>query len=111
MKKTDQVYLEDMIDAIIKIDGFLDGFSYDDFENDEKTIFAVCHALEIIGEASNKLSADFRTSNSNFPVRQTIEMRNFLIHGYDQIKPEVLWKTVKENLPGLKQQIIPFLDK
>ncbi|MBU0974737.1 DUF86 domain-containing protein [Patescibacteria group bacterium] len=105
MKKTDQVYLEDVLDAIDKISEFLDGYSYDDFENDEKTIFAVSHALEIIGEASNKLSQDFINNNSDFPMRQAVEMRNFLIHGYDQISPEVVWKTIKEHLPDLRKQV------
>jgi len=93
MNKIDEVYLIDILDAINKI------------ENDEKTIFAVCHALEIISEASNKLSKNFRETNQDFPARQAVEMRNFLIHGYDQIDPKVVWKTVKKHLPSLKKQL------
>ncbi len=103
MKKTDLVYLGDILDAVNKVDEFLDGYSYDDFKNDDKTIFAVCHALEIVGEASNQLSANFRNDNPEFPVRQTVEMRNFLIHGYDQIDIETIWDTIKNDLPSLKK--------
>jgi len=105
MNKIDQVYLLDILDAINKVNEFLIGFNINEFENDEKTIFAVCHALEIVGEASNKLSQNFKEENPNFPVRQAVEMRNFLIHGYDQIDPKIVWKTIKEHLPALKKQI------
>ena len=103
MKKTDLVYLEDILGEIQRIEKFLGEMEFSDFVEDEKTIFAVCHALEIVGEAANRLSVEFRKVNRDFPVRQAVEMRNFLIHGYDQIKVEVLWKTIKVDLPKLKQ--------
>ncbi|OIO43585.1 MAG: hypothetical protein AUJ41_04865 [Candidatus Pacebacteria bacterium CG1_02_43_31] len=102
MKKVDSVYLEDIVEAIDKIDKFVEGLSFSEFEDDDRTQFAVFHALEVIGEASNKLSKDFIESNPEFPVRQAIELRNFLIHGYDQIKLDVVWKTIEEDLPRLK---------
>lgn len=109
MNKTDQVYLEDMLDSIIKIDQFLDGYDFNSFQDDDKTIFAVLRALEIIGEAANKLSVDFANQNLDFPVRQAVEMRNFLIHGYDQINLKIVWKTVQDNLLPLKTQIQLYL--
>jgi len=102
MKKSNSVYLEDILKAIDKIDEFVDAMSFSEFEDDDRTQFAVFHALEVIGEASNKLSKDFIESNPEFPVRQAIELRNFLIHGYDQIKLDVVWKTIEEDLPRLK---------
>ena len=59
MKKIDTAYLEDMLDAINKLDLFVAGLSFENFERDDKSQFAVFHALEVIGEAANKLSADF----------------------------------------------------
>lgn len=105
MKKTDQVYLQDMLDMISKIDGFTAGMSFDQFKKDDKTQFATFHALEIIGEAANKLSDDFRESNLDFPVRKAVELRNILIHGYDLIRLDIVWKTIEDHLPLLKDQI------
>lgn len=56
MKKIDSVYLTDILEAINKIYQFVDDFSFEAFEEDDRTQFAVFHALEVIGEASNKLS-------------------------------------------------------
>jgi len=103
MKKTDTVYLADILEAINKIYQFVDDFSFEAFEEDERTQFAVFHALEVIGEASNKLSKEFLDNNPNFPAKQAIELRNFLIHGYDLIKLEVVWKTIEDDLPHLKK--------
>jgi uncharacterized protein with HEPN domain len=102
MKKIDSVYLQDILEVIDKIDEFVDGLSFSEFEDDDRTQFAVFHALEVIGEASNKLSKDFIKNNPNYPAKQAVELRNFLIHGYDQIKLDVVWKTIEEDLPNLK---------
>lgn len=59
MKKIDSIYLDDIIEAINKCDQFIDNLNFLDFSEDEKTQFAVFHALEVIGEAANKLSSDF----------------------------------------------------
>ena len=104
MKKTDVVYLEDILGAIGKVDKFLNGMSFVDFEQDDRTQFAVFHALEVIGEAANRLSSDFVEQNSDFPVKESVGMRNFIIHGYDQIRLDIVWKTIEENLPELKKQ-------
>ena len=103
MKKIDSVYLADILEAISKIYQFVDDFSFEAFEEDDRTQFAVFHALEVIGEASNKLSKEFIKNNPDYPARQAVELRNFLIHGYDQIKLEVVWKTIEDDLPGLKK--------
>jgi uncharacterized protein with HEPN domain len=102
MKKTDTVYLQDILEAIDKVHKFVNKLSFDEFKKDDKTQFAVFHALEVIGEASNKLSREFIINNPNFPVKQAVEMRNFLIHGYDHIKLEVVWKTIEDDLPPLR---------
>lgn len=102
MKKIDSVYLEDIIEAIKKIDSFTYNLEFSDFENDDLIQFAVFHALEIVGDASNKLSKEFSANNPNFPKKQAVELRNFLIHGYDEIELDVVWKTIKDDLPKLK---------
>ena len=110
MKKIDSAYLKDVLDAVEKIEGFVAELSFKEFKEDDRTQFAVFHALEVVGEAANKLSRKFRDDNSNFPVREAVELRNFLIHGYDQIRLDVVWKTIKEHLPRLKKQVETLID-
>lgn len=105
MKKDNYIYLDDILEAINKIEQFTQKINFSDFEKDERTQFAVFHALEIIGEAANKLSPDFLKNTPEFPVREAVELRNFLIHGYDQISLDVVWKTIHSHLPELKLQI------
>lgn len=106
MKKTDSIYLEDILEMIHKIGSFVGNMSFEEFEQNETVQFAVFHAFEVIGEAANKLSSEFQTTYPHFPAKETIEMRNILIHGYDTIRLDVIWKTIKESLPELKEQVI-----
>ena len=109
MNKTDDLYLADMLQAIENIERFVDGFLLSQFEEDDMRYFAVIHMLEIIGEAANKISKDFLSSNPDFPARQVVEMRNMLIHGYDQVKISRVWDTIQDDLPKLKEKIISTL--
>ncbi|OGJ20438.1 MAG: hypothetical protein A3A82_00385 [Candidatus Pacebacteria bacterium RIFCSPLOWO2_01_FULL_47_12] len=106
MNRTDFVYLADMLGMIDKIEQFVSGVDFESFAEDERTQFAVFHALEVIGEAANKLSKEFAEKNPSVSVREAVELRNILIHGYDLIRLEVVWKTIEENLPELKQQLL-----
>jgi uncharacterized protein with HEPN domain len=110
MKKTDEVYLQDILEAIDKIDNFVIGMNLVDFEADEKTQFAVFHAFEIIGEAANKLSTEFLSQHPELPARQAVELRNILIHGYDLIRLDIVWKTIADHLPPLKRQIVDIIE-
>lgn len=102
MKKTDAVYLEDMVQAIRVIEEYVNGVTLEAFIADQMRHDATIRQLEILGEAANKLSPDFKRNNPIFPLRQVISMRNFLIHGYDDIDLEIVWKTIQENIPQLK---------
>lgn len=72
-----------MREAIGQIASYTDGFTFQAFLEDQMRHDATIRQLEILGEAGNKLSADFKYYNPNLPLRQVISMRNFLIHGYD----------------------------
>lgn len=109
MKKDNSVYLEDILLAIEKVDKYTKGLSYEKFEETELFYDAIIRNLEIIGEAAGKLSEEFLAEHPNLPIREAIRMRNALIHGYDQIKPEVVWQTIKVDLPQLREQIKKLL--
>jgi uncharacterized protein with HEPN domain len=78
---------------------------------DEKTQYAVIRAIEIIGEASKKRPKSLKNKYSTIPWREISGMRDKLIHDYFGVNQKVIWKTVKEDLPVLKKQIIGILNE
>jgi uncharacterized protein with HEPN domain len=103
--------LEDIIDAIDKAQYFIKGLEQHQFTEDEKTQFARIRALEIIGEAANKFPKSFHKNHPNIPWQEIIGMRNKLIHDYMGVNAQVVWKTILEDLPELRNQIQIILRK
>ena len=108
--KEDNIYLRHILEAIESIEEYLKGFNYESFSKDKKTIDAVVRELEIIGEASNNLSEEFRKDNSQIPFRDIIDMRNVLTHEYFGVNTKIVWDTCKIDLPSLKEVIKNVLD-
>lgn len=71
------------------------------FLGDEKTQSAVLHQLLVLGEAVKRLSDDFRLKNPSVPWRQVAGLRDVLIHEYDTVDAEEVWRTVAFDLPEL----------
>src|SRR3989344_4191004 len=105
MKKEAKVYLRHILKAVNKIESYIKDTDFKTFNSDEMRHDAVIRQLEIIGEAINRLSDEFVKENPDFPVKEAKSMRNFLIHGYDDVDLKVVWKTVREDIPLLKQNI------
>ncbi len=108
-KRTVRLYLEDLITSLLKIEDYTQGFSFESFDKDFKTIDAVVRNLEIIGEAARNIPEEFVESHTNIPCQEMIGMRNKVIHEYFGVDTEILWKTIKDDLPGLKKQITVLL--
>lgn len=98
-------YLEDILDAIEKATEFIQGMTYEQFAQDAKTVFAVIHALEIVGEATKQIPQSVKNSYPEVPWRQMAGMRDKLIHDYSGVNLAVVWKTVVEDLPNLEPLI------
>jgi len=64
----------------------------------------VIRNLEIIGEAAKRLSSDFKDENPGLPIKEAIGMRNLLVHEYDYVNVDEVWKVVREDLPILIEQ-------
>jgi uncharacterized protein with HEPN domain len=89
-----------MIEAAETVAQFLDGRSRDDLDQDRALLFAVVHAIGILGEAASKISPEAR-ANAQIPWGTIVAMRNRLIHGYFDINTGIVWKTAKEEIPAL----------
>ena len=105
MKKNNQVYLQDILKAISKIEEYTKDIDPEVFQIDTMRQDAVIRQFEIIGEAANRISKDFLDSYPNFSLKAAIRMRNFLIHGYDEVNIKVVWKTVQIDIPLLKKSL------
>lgn len=104
------VFLKDIITCIGKIAKYLQGYDFEKFRNDELIIDAVVRNVEIIGEASNNLTRDFRSKNQNIEWRKIINTRNRIIHGYATVDLEIIWNITQNDLGILKTEIEKLLE-
>lgn len=102
-------YFQDIIESISDIEIFIKNMSFENFVKDKKTINAVIRSIEVIGEASKKIPDTIRRKNPSMPWKKMTGMRDKLIHEYFGIDFEVLWKTVKEDIPSLNSLVQDML--
>jgi len=105
----DSLRLRHMRDAAEKILAFTKGLAPADFHADEKLQLAVIRLLEIVGEAGNDLSDDFKEQHPEIPWSQITATRNRLIHGYFDVDLDIVWKIVSQDVPTLAQRLQTFV--
>ena len=105
MVKDDLAYIEHILDCIRKIKEFSEGLSFKEFSGNELVQDAIIRNIEIIGEASKKISSDTKQIYFEIPWKEISGMRDKLIHDYLGVDVEVVWRTIKEDIPILERQI------
>jgi uncharacterized protein with HEPN domain len=105
----DFVTLADIYIALVRIQEFIAGMSKDEFLGDSKTQSAVLHRLLVIGEATKRLSSDFREANSGVNWKEYAGFRDVLIHQYDDVNLETVWDIVTDELPEFFSRIRQIL--
>jgi uncharacterized protein with HEPN domain len=103
-------FLEDTLNAMEKAELFITDMTYEEFLKDEKTIFAVIRAIEVIGEALKHVPSELRQKFSDIPWRDITGMRDILVHEYFGVDLETVWETVKTDIPSIKPLLVELLD-
>ncbi len=106
-----KVRLYHIIDAINEIENYIQDTNIDNFVKNSMMFNATLRQLEIIGEASNRLSEDLLVENPEIPWARIIGLRNLVIHEYFGVDDFTIWNVVKINLPVLKDKISVLLSK
>jgi uncharacterized protein with HEPN domain len=110
MRRDDATLLDIILACrrIIQFRGLLDRAA---FLADEKSVSAVLHQILVIGEAVKRLSDAFRGGHQTVPWRRIAGMRDHLIHGYDNVDRDEVWKAVDSDVPALLAYLQPLIPK
>ena len=111
MLKDDGIRLKHMLDAAKEAIAISKGKSRWDFRKERLLNLSLVRLVEIVGEAAHKITPEFRDKHPQIPWMLIIGMRNRLIHGYDDIDFDILYKTVTEELPQLSSQLEKIVSK
>jgi uncharacterized protein with HEPN domain len=101
--------LEDMQEAILTIEHYVEGYSFDTYTTDKKTRDAVVRNFEILGEAATHVPEDVRAMAPGIPWNRVTGLRNTIIHHYFGVDHTIVWYIIKEQIPGLKEQLAALI--
>ena len=107
----DKTRLEHIQNAILTIEEYAVGKTFDDIVSDKILRHALTWNVQVIGEASNRLSKEFLEAHPATNWRGVIGMRNVLVRDYYQIDEDELWNVIEKDLPPLKAQIEQYLSE
>lgn len=104
----DDAAIVDIIRAVRLMLSFVRGIDKDTFLRDEKTQSAVPHQLLVLGEAVKRISNDFRVAHPDVPWKLMAGMRDKIIHEYDAVDLDEVWKTIDSDIPKLVPVLEPL---
>lgn len=100
-KRDDRISMRHMLDHALEAQAMVRGRTRLDLEKDRMFQLALIRLMEVIGEAASRVSKPTRDQYPEIPWNEIIGMRHRLIHGYDVVDLDLLWETVKTDLPPL----------
>ncbi|MCX6192763.1 MAG: DUF86 domain-containing protein [Flavobacteriia bacterium] len=111
MSKEPKDYLRHIQDECVYLISVSENLIYEDFLGNETLKRATVRSLEIIGEATKKIPADFKVKWKSIQWKNMAGMRDRLIHDYIGVNYSIVWDVMKNKIPEMNKQISEFLDK
>lgn len=106
----DRQRLLHILEAIDRLQTYAGDLSKDELEADVLRYYGIVKNIEIIGEASNMLTREFREEHSEVNWRVIANMRNFLVHEYFRVEKNVVWSVIHSDIVELKSQVLRYLE-
>ena len=102
-------YLKDILDGVADVEQFTQGASFEGFYSNRQRVYAVLHAMLIIGEAASKVPVPVRRKHPEVPWRSIVGLRNIVAHEYFAVQVPRIWQIIQENFPSLRAAVTRML--
>ncbi|GAB4192541.1 MAG: DUF86 domain-containing protein [Coleofasciculaceae cyanobacterium] len=103
--------IQDIMQSVAGIQGRTAGMTFEDFQANETIAKAVFYDLAIIGEAARNIPSEIQSRYPQILWRSMGDMRNVMTHEYFQVKLNLVWNTIQNNLPSLALQLQDLLER
>lgn len=111
MARSQEQYLSDIDEAMTDARRFAEDRSLEDFIKDRQLRYAIERALEIIGEATSKLSDEVKAQDESLPWKEMRGLRNIVAHAYHRVDSARVWQVVTDDLPKTHEKIQVLLEE
>lgn len=105
MFKDDLTRIKHMLDSANEALSFINNKSREDLDQNKMLVLSLVKCIEIIGEAASKISEELKSKHQQIPWKDIIGMRNRLTHVYFDIDYNIVWETIKNELPSLREEL------
>ena len=109
MPRDFRLYLEDILEAIRRVFLYVEGLEYAQFVDDTMRVDAVTRNMQIIGEATRHLPSDLKALYSHIEWKDIVGLRNIVTHSYFSVNLPIVWRTIEEDLPVLRDAVEKML--
>ena len=109
MKRDYRLFIKDIIAAMESIEGFVEGMSFEELMQDDKTASAVIRKFEIVGEATKCLPDELKEEHPEIQWKRMAGMRDRLIRAYFGVDYKLVWEAIKAEVPSMKLKLQEIL--
>jgi len=101
----DDATAADILLAAQDVQQFTKGLTYQDFLDNQMVQAAVLYRIAVMGEATKRLSLEFRRAHPDIEWKQIAGLRDRCVHGYDNIKLDIVWEVVTVDAPTVEKYL------